>query len=213
MDWVAWHTGYETNPFLRRRLEVVQRHITAVLDSYEGSPLRVISMCAGEARDLLGALARHPRRDVCGCLIELDPGLAATARGAAETLGLRDLSVVVGDAGAAAVYRPFVPADLVLQCGVFGNISDEDMERTVRASTALCAPGATLIWTRHRYPPDRTVDIRRWLTELGFENVAFEPIDDPEHRGSVGVARYLGETQPLVDQQLFTFTRMDTASR
>lgn len=182
MDWVVWHTDYES-----------------------GSPLRAISMCAGEARDLRGALERVQRRDLVGRLVELDPSLAAAARGGLAALGADGLEVISADAGELGAYRGAAPADLVLECGVFGNISDEDVERTVRLSPALCAPGATLIWTRHRREPDLTPSVRRWFSESGFEEVAFEPV--PDSKGSVGVVRFVGSTVPLTDHRLFTFTR------
>jgi hypothetical protein len=205
MDWVAWHTDYESDSPLRRRLEIVQRHIVTALDRIEHSPARVISMCAGEARDLRGALQQVARRDLVGRLVELDPGLASLARAGLAGLGVAGIEVVAGDAGEMAAYRGAAPADLVLECGVFGNISDEDVERTVRASAALCAPGATLIWTRHRRPPDLTTAVRHWFEESGFTEIAFEPV--PDSNGSVGVARYDGPLVALADGPLFTFTR------
>ena len=162
-------------------------------------------MCAGEARDLRGALTQVGRRDLIGRLVELDPGLAENARRGLAELGVDRVEVMTGDAGELGAYRDAAPADLVLECGVFGNISDEDVERTVRASAALCAPGATLIWTRHRRPPDITDAIRAWYAESGFEEVTFEPVPDSE--GSVGVVSFTGETAPLADQRLFTFNR------
>jgi hypothetical protein len=79
------------------------------------------------------------------------------------------------------------------------------VERTVRASPALCAPGATLIWTRSRRPPDLTDAIRAWFGDSGFQEIAFEGVPDSE--GSVGVARFFGRTGALTDQRLFTFVR------
>ena len=205
LDWRAWHTDYDSDTPLRRRLEIVQRQICTFLDEFDGSPLRVISMCAGEARDLLGAVASVDRRDLTGRLVELDPDLAAIARRGCEALGLDGIEVVVGDAGDASSYAGAVPADLVLACGVFGNIEDGDVERTVRALPSMCAAGGTAIWTRHRSEPDLTPAIRRWFTESEFTEVAFDPV--PDGPGTVGVARYTGATQPLLDQELFTFTR------
>jgi len=207
IDWQAWHTAYDSDSPLRRRLEIVQRHITAVLDTFSGSPLRVVSMCAGEGRDLLGALDRHGRRDVIGRLVELDPELADRARAHAAALGLTDLEVRTGDAGDSASYTGAVPADLVLVCGVFGNISDADIERTLRALPMFAAPGATAIWTRHRREPDMTIDIRRWLQQAGFENSAYDPVPESDTLGTVGTAVFRGETQPLRDEHLFTFIR------
>ena len=175
IDWQAWHEGYESDTPLRRRLEIVQRHIGEVLDSFDRSPLRVVSMCAGEGRDLLGALDGHSRRDVTGRLVELDPELAERARAHAAALGLTGLEVSVGDAGDTTAYAGAVPADLVLACGVFGNISDADIEKTLRALPMFAAPDATVIWTRHRREPDMTVNIRRWLSEVRLREHRLRP--------------------------------------
>jgi len=108
------------------------------------------------------------------------------------------------DAGRAHAYQGAVPADMVLVCGVFGNISDEDIEGTIRALPASCAPWATVIWTRHRRPPDLTVDIRRWFVEGGFEPISFDA--PAEYAWSVGVGRFVGDPEPLVgDRRLFSF--------
>jgi hypothetical protein len=71
-----------------------------------------------------------------------------------------------------------VPADLVLVCGVFGNISDDDVKTTVLALPTLCAHGGTVIWTRHRREPDLTGAIRTWFKEAGFVERAFVAIVD-----------------------------------
>lgn len=207
VDWQAWHSEYDSDTPLRRRLEIVQRRIGDVLDSFLGSPLRVVAMCAGEARDLLGALDKRERRDITGRLVELDLDLAGRARAHANTLGLHDVEVRVGDAGTTVSYAGALPADLVLACGVFGNISAADIERTLRALPMFCAPGATVIWTRHRREPDMTVSIRRWLSESGFENTAYDPVPNSDTMGTVGVAVFRGETAAFVDQPLFTFIR------
>ena len=207
LDWQAWHTDYDhSDTPLSRRLALVQAQIGRFLDEFTGTPVRVVSFCSGEARDLLGVLATHPRRDIVGRLVELDPVLADRARVRALGLGLSGaLEFVAGDAGVARSYAGAVPADLVLVCGVFGNISDADVERTVRALPEFCAPGATMVWTRHRREPDLTVSIRRWLAESGFEELAFETL--PDGPQTVGAARFVGQTQPLTDQQLFVFNR------
>ena len=49
-----------------------------------------------------------------------------------------------------------------------------DIARTVAATPALCAPGGTVIWTRHRRPPDLTPQVREWFAAAGFTEVAFE---------------------------------------
>jgi hypothetical protein len=210
IDWVAWHSRYDDpDDMLRQRLEIVTGHIVEALERIDRSPVRIISMCSGQARDLRGALTRAIRRDLTGRLVEVDPGLVDEARIGLHGQGATGLEVALGDAGSLSAYRGAAPADLVLVCGVFGNISDADIERTVRALPQLCAPDATVVWTRHRRPPDLTVAIRRWLAELDFENTAFGTIPDADRQGAVGVARFHGDAQPLGEGHLFTFTRTE----
>ncbi|HEY6013851.1 MAG TPA: class I SAM-dependent methyltransferase [Candidatus Limnocylindrales bacterium] len=201
-DWLEWHTAYDdADAPLHHRLLAVQRRIRDWLDQRPPGPIRVVSMCAGEGRDLLEVLADHSRAgDVHGRLVELNPELAARA----TALAPPGITVEVADAGSTDAYLGAVPADLVLACGIFGHIGDDDIRRTVRALPALCAPGAGVIWTRHRRPPDLTVDIRRWFAEAGFEPVAF---DGPAaFEWSVGVQRYVGEPVALeAGRRLFTF--------
>jgi hypothetical protein len=200
-DWVAWHSAYDDDTPLHHRLLAVQKRIRDALDGRPSRPIRVVSMCAGEGRDLLEVLAdQHRAPDVRGRLVELDPELAARAAAQAPA----GIEVACADAGLTDAYVGAVPADLVLVCGVFGNISDGDIEGTVRTLPAFCATGATVIWTRHRRPPDLTVQIRRWFAEANFEPVAF---DTPsEYEWSVGVHRFVADPMPLVGgRRLFSF--------
>ncbi len=86
-DWYAWHRDYdEPDTALARRLAAVQDQIRAALDAAPPGPLHAVSLCAGQGRDLIGVLARHPRRDdVTARLVELDPRNTAAARGTAAT--------------------------------------------------------------------------------------------------------------------------------
>lgn len=111
-----------------------------------------------------------------------------------------------GDASTSDAYTGIAPADLVLLCGIFGNISDADVHHTIVNASMLCAPGAYVIWTRHRRAPDLTPFIRRWFEGAGFEEVAF---DSPGlGMWSVGCHRLTAEPQPLREGvPLFTFIR------
>lgn len=144
---------------------MVQARLGEALDRCRPGPVQVVSMCAGQGRDVLGVLAHHRRAgDVVARLVESDPRNAALARqGASPFAGVE---VIEADAGGTDAYIGAVPADIVLACGVFGNISDDDIHRTVAAFPSLCAPGAAVIWTRHRRAPDltpgpRLVPVRR----------------------------------------------------
>jgi putative methyltransferase len=206
-DWQAWHSAYdEEGSPLQRRLKIVQGHVRDWLEARQGQPLRVVSVCAGEGRDLLGVLAGHPdARHVSARLVELDPRNVAAAEAAAQEAGLSGVEVMQADAGSSDSYRGAVPADLVLVCGVFGNISDSDIRQTVTALPQLCAPDATVVWTRSRHEPDRTPTIRGWFAHSGFEELAFDAPDDALF--SVGVHRLVGRPSTLMpDEVLFRFT-------
>jgi len=206
VDWAAWHERYaQPDSLLSRRLPVVQAHIRAFLDG-RAEPARVVSMCAGDGRDLLGVLEDLPGSRVSARLVELDPGLAARARERAARAGLDGIHVMTGDAGVTDAYAGAVPADLVLACGVLGNVPDEDAERTVRALPQLCAEGATVIWTRHRRSPDLTPQIRTWFAAAGFSELAFDSPGPDSF--SVGVHHLEGPPLPLEPgRRLFTFAR------
>lgn len=190
-DWVAWHADYDTASPLARRLAIVQEQVAEAIAARTGSTIRVLSLCAGEGRDLIAPLwAADPPVDVEGLLVELDPTLAERAREGIAAAGIRGLAVREGDAGTTLTFADAVPADLVLLCGIFGNLSDEAIERTVRLASSLCAPAATVIWTRHRRAPDLTPRIRAWFAAAGFRHETFIPV--PDGPSSVGVERLAG---------------------
>jgi hypothetical protein len=201
-DWQEWHTAYDRpGTPLVMRLAVVQQCIRAVFDAAPPGPIRVVSMCAGEGRDVLSVLDDHPRRaDVVGRLVELDPVLAATARAHAPAA----IEVLCADAGMSASYAGATPADLVLVCGVFGNITDADIMHTVEMLPTLCAPGAVVIWTRHRRPPDATPAVRAHFVHNGFEELAFHTPENTMF--CVGTNRFVGAPRPFEpDTRLFDF--------
>jgi hypothetical protein len=206
VDWVAWHEGYD-DPVsgLSARLKLVQQHVAAALDRAPAGPVRLLSLCAGQGHDVLGVLPGHPRRDdVTAVLVEADrenvararaaasdaglaeagPGSAGRARRGPEATGRPQVEVRQADASQVADFTDAVPADVLLLCGIFGNVSVADIERTVSAAPALCALGATVIWTRHRREPDLTPRIRAWFTGAGFEELAF---GSPESAPRTGV--------------------------
>jgi len=208
VDWRAWHTDYEdSGSTLARRLVVVQAKVRDALDQIGPGPARAISICAGQGHDLIGVLAQHHRReDVSALLVEIDEHNVELARRAVRTAGLDGVEVRSGDASATDVYAGAIPADLILLCGVFGNITDDDIANTVRHLPSLCAAQATVIWTRHRHPPDLTPYIRETFEQGGFAEVAFE--DSPPF--GVGVNRLVTSPQPFqAGVRLFEFVGYD----
>ncbi|HET6815719.1 MAG TPA: SAM-dependent methyltransferase [Mycobacteriales bacterium] len=204
-DWVAWHAPYDDpNSPLARRLQCVQEVVSEWLDRRSAGQRHIVSACAGQGRDLLEVLA--DRDDVDGVsarLVELDPTNVAAARRLAVAVpeGV-EIEIVEADAGQLTAYDGAVPADLVLMCGVFGNISDDDVRRTVASLPMLCATRATVVWTRHRREPDLTPSIRSWFAEAGFMEESFVAPDLDSW--SVGVHVFDGEPESL-DPHLVMF--------
>jgi len=171
--------------------------------------VRAISVCAGQGHDLIGVLAGHPRReDVSARLVELDEYNVLIARRAAREASLDGVEVLAGDASITDAYAGAVPADLVLMCGVFGNITADDIASTISHLPQLCAPAATVIWTRHRQPPDLSRYIRRTFEHHGFEEVYFD--GDGSSPFGVGAHRLITPPQPFQEGiRLFEFMGYD----
>jgi ubiquinone/menaquinone biosynthesis C-methylase UbiE len=211
-DWHAWHEAYDdSGSSLARRLEVVRDRIARSLDSAPPGEISVLSVCAGQGRDLLGALEGHPRRnDVRALLVELDPRNASAARQRTEELGLPKVQVVTGNAARTDQYQSHAPADVVLVCGLFGNITAQDIQRTVAHCAALCRPGGTVVWTRHREEPDLVPSICDWFAENGF---TLESVTPPGQT-AVGVHRYTGRARRMVPAaEMFTFVGRDVLAK
>jgi len=208
-DWLAWHREYDDpESRLSRRLRVVQGHLRRAIDERAGE-IRIVSMCAGQGRDVIGVLAEHPRgSDARAVLIELDDRNAAIAEAAIREHGMTNVVVRRADAGISDSYEGAAPAEIVLACGVFGNITDEDIANTVARLPMLCAAGATVLWTRGgRAEHDITPRIRRWFAESGFEELAFEASADEDHF-RVGANRLVAEPRGLErGVRFFTFFR------
>lgn len=198
--WVRWHESYEDpDSPLSLRLRLVQSMVRDFLDGWPADhpgPIRIVSLCAGQGRDLIDAVATHPRRDaVSALLVELDPVLVAFARERAVAAGVEGrVRIVEGDASLSQWYGENLPADLVLVCGVFGNISRSDIARTIQALPGWGRSGTEVIWTRHRRPPDATPAIRAGFAAAGFTELAFEAPDG--YILSVGRNRLDGEAKP-----------------
>jgi hypothetical protein len=216
-DWRAWHRDYDDpTSSLSRRLADVRRLLGADLDARAAagqSSLRLLSLCAGDGRDTIPVLAERPGLAVDAVLVELDPELAEAGRQAASEAGVA-LDVRTGDAGDVTTYRDRFHNDVLMLCGVFGNISDEDVETLVGATRLLVAPGGTVIWTRGstipENPRERPGDPAEWVRGLfvaaGFAEMAFVVPDGAPYR--VGAHRQTdGASSGWVPQRLFTFRR------
>lgn len=211
VDWTAWNNRYDDpDDWLVSRLRVVQHQLADDLEHRPPGPLRLISVCAGQGRDVIEVLAEHPRRgDVSALLVELDQPTVDTGRDLAAAAGLTGIRFVVGDAAQTDRYRAAVPADVVLVCGVFGNITAEDIHRTIGLLPQLCAPHAAVIWTRGRHGVDADLvpPIREWFSQAGFTE---QDLHTSPAGFTVGRHEYAGPARPLTDGQvMFAFRGYD----
>lgn len=207
-DWEEWHGAYEdSSSDLSRRLEIVRDFLRRSLRSYPDKPFRILDLCAGDGRDLFETLESYEFASrIRVRMIELNPGLARTAKDRASRVKLPNVEVVQGDAGDTDLFQGIVPADLVMLCGIFGNISKKDIVKTVEVLPSLCEENARVIWTRNRRDPDITPFIRTLFAETGFIELDFAAPEDVNLKIAVGLNQFTGEPQPLqVSQQLFTF--------
>lgn len=205
--WVRWHEGYEqAGSTQAHRLEAVVALLVGVLADAPAGPVRVLSLCSGDGRDLAGASAGHPRAgDVTGLLVEADPALAAGAE--ANLAGVAPgLAVRCADAGDPASFADQAPADVVLLCGIFGNVAPADIATTVDAVPALARPGAAVLWTRHRRHPDITPWIRQRFDDAGCPAEAW--VSSGPGGFAVGLQRVAGPgpADTPLPPRLFTFT-------
>ncbi len=175
VDWQAWHAAYEDpDSELGRRLALVQAQLRGVLDGAPPGRIRLVSVCAGQGHDVIGVLAEHPRRaDVSARLVELDERNVQLARAAASAAGLDAVEAVAADASVTDAYVGAVPADVVVVCGVFGNLAADAIAGAIEQLAQLCAPRASVVWTRHRRAPDLVPQIRESFARAGFGEVAF----------------------------------------
>ncbi|WP_375514513.1 class I SAM-dependent methyltransferase family protein [uncultured Nostoc sp.] len=215
-DWYEWHDLYNTEPKLQQRLEIVQEYIAYSLNASPDGAIRIVSVCAGDGRDLLGTLKNHPRiNDVYARLVELSPQLVERGRATIESLGLvKQIEFINGDATLATNYVGAVPADIVIVCGVFGNLAQEpELNRLLDNLSFLSKPGAFVIWTRgHSNGIPYSDNVRKILSASGFEEVKFKLTATGDM--GVGLHRYLGENLPQPkEQQLFVFSGIPSKAR
>ncbi len=170
------------------------------------SSIRVLSLCAGDGRDLIPLLSPDTVSTGSVVLVEKDPELARAAKASAAERRLDTVQVVTADAADHAKYAFAYPVDLLLLCGIFGNVPDADVKTVVAATPKLLRDRGVVIWTRGWTDPDLRPSIRRSFSDAGLHEVAF----DSEDRGyGVGVAiKPAGVTSGrALPERLFRFFR------
>ncbi len=208
-DWFEWHDLYQSETRLQQRLQIVQEYIATALNVQPEGVIRIVSACAGDGRDLLGVLANHSRKaDVRARLVELNPQLVERGRVAIATAGLaKQIEFINGDATLSDNYAGAVPADVVIVCGIFGNLADEAALNQLLGNLKFLAKSGTfIIWTRgHRDGIAYSDIVRQNLKTFNFSEVDFRLTATGDM--GVGLHRYQGEAAPLPgNEHLFVFS-------
>lgn len=211
MDWQQWHRDYDDpgSPVSQRLAEVRTRLAVALADV--PGRIRLLNLCAGDARDTVPVLAGLERQ-VDACAVELDPVLADRAGRAAADAGVA-LDVRTVDAADPTTYADRLPVDVLMLIGVLGNISDADGEATVASAASMLSPGGTVIWTRsNRFgsePTHEYADPAEWVRDRfaahGFDEVGY--VVPAEGYWRLGVARLRTPSAEPLPERLFTFVR------
>jgi hypothetical protein len=114
------------------------------------------------------------------------------------------------DAGIVSVFSDVLPVDVLMLCGVFGNIERATVRHVVEQVPAMVTAGGVVIWTRGGHEPDDPrPEVRRWFVEAGMPEVSF---DGPPNSYGVGVNRVKVSRPHQLDgpdesdgRRLFTF--------
>ena len=219
-DWNKWLARYDNpqSPFSRRLL-TVQRLIHRRLDRTAPHPVSILSLCAGDGRDILEVLSdRDDAARVKATLVEVEPRLCVLARARVTENALTGIEIKQADAGTTDTFAGGSPADLVILVGVFGNISDTDVRATVEILPAFCKPNALVIWSLRRKPRrhpvhqsyqndhERVEKVREWFDAERFLEVFSNRNDAAFH---VGAYRFKGEPPALPPaRRFFSFDQL-----
>lgn len=207
--WSGWPEAAYQQETYRQRLRAVQEHFAQSLHQAPAGPVRIISICAGDGRDIIEVLRWHERRgDASAWLVELNRQSVAVGICNVRKARLDDaVHFRNRDATLFATYEDIGPADVLLLCGVWGHVAANERASLVSSVTSLCNTGAAIIWTRGvmhdmarvrniqtHFSPDRWASVRISLT--------------PDRKWAVATYRYVCSTSdPPQSGTLFNFQR------
>jgi hypothetical protein len=207
--WSDWpQAAYQRQSYLQRLVEV-QEHFAECLDNAPRGPLRVLSMCAGDGRDVTGVLSSHPRRtDVTAWLVDSDRQSVVIGTRQAASVGLaKTVSFVSGDATLYETYKDIPPADIVLVCGVWGHVAPDQRALLVAGIASLCKSDGVVIWTRGLGPNmSRLQEIQSHFAGADWDKVRVS--NTPDQKWAVATYRYSGSLpRPSKCERIFRFQR------
>jgi hypothetical protein len=208
--WSGWPEAAYRHDTYQRRLAAVQDHLAQALDRAPVGPVRIVSVCAGDGRDVIEVLQSHPRRkDVCASLVEVNRKSVASGVRHADSAGLQNtVNFLNEDATLFATYRHIAPADIVLVCGVWGHVPAHQRLSMARGLACLCKPGGSIIWTRGvSQGHDRLREIQLAFGDPPWQQVRIDITSD--RAWAVATYRYLGAPTDLPSSgQMFHFERL-----
>jgi hypothetical protein len=208
MDWAKWHDLYEVSTPLKERLIAVREQIAAAASKVTGKSWHLVSICAGDGRDVIGTFAADERQDVHATLIEANPALVTRGQAAVDQLGLaRRITFRCADATQSSTYVDLRPAQIIVLSGVFGNLKERDVQRLIAALPSLCDRDASVIWTRNLFDDGEqaTQIIRQCFVAADFTEEVL--VRTPLGLFAVGTHAFRGVRRPLpVNTTLFEFT-------
>lgn len=217
MDWANWHKLYDAGLGLSVRLRIVREQIQAALDECAPGPVRIVSICAGDGRDVIEAVSCHRRcHDVAATLIDNHAPSLDRGRALASEAGVAgQIEFVCADATLAGSYLGSVPADVIIISGVLGHVSDAWLPRFLGNLPMLCQEGGSVIWNRHQVVNRGAEHVRliqQILRARDFHEVHFEATSPTGF--AVSRARFRGTAQPLdPGRVLFEFAGLDRLVR
>jgi SAM-dependent methyltransferase len=208
--WSNWPARAYLRSSYRLRLGEVQAHLSRCLDEAAPGPVYIVSLCAGDGRDVTGTLEAHPRRsDVEAWLVERDWKSVEAGIQSAAGKELRDhVHFILGDATNYATYANLSVCDIVVFCGVLGHVMPCEKAETVKRVAQFCKPGGAIVWTRGlKRGKSRVSDVERLFDQALCEKVRSSVTAD----GKWGIVthRYMG---PAVERpkcgRIFNFRRV-----
>lgn len=213
MNWNHWHKHYDVAADFQGRLQVVGDCITAALSECPAGPIRVVSMCAGDGRDLLNALAGHSRRDdITAWLLDTHHASLERGKGLAASAGLEQrVHFLRADAALAHSYRDLIPVDVLILSGMLGHLRNASVPDFLQALPMLCRPGTSLIWSRHLVihgGQQQAPLIRQVLSRAGFRELGYHQTSATGF--AVGRSRFEGAVPAFAPERvLFEFVGLD----
>jgi ubiquinone/menaquinone biosynthesis C-methylase UbiE len=150
VHWSGWPELAYQRPHMRERLRIVQEQLAECLDQAPRGPLQILSICAGDGRDVIGVLQSHRRqKDVEAYLVELNGQSVTEGIKQMEASGLENVvNFINADATDYSTYKNLAPCDIVLLCGVLGHVPANGLAKLIHALASFCKPGGKIIWTR-----------------------------------------------------------------